>query len=314
MSFEGSRKRRHVIAGLAAVLVVCMAGAVLLLRRIDRIRGMESSQEVLYVPSPKIIRRMSLGYTGLLADVYWTRVVQYFGAKHRAHAMQYPLLGPLLDITVELDPHLIIAYQFGSTFLAQKPPEGAGEPDKAVALVERGIATNPNHWKLYYELGFLQYMERDDPAAAARAFDRGSTIPGSHPFLKILAAAMAQHAGEIQTARMLWTTTYETAQDPMIRENAFKHLRALKVDEDIAHLDALVAEYSKRTGRAPESWGALIQAGLIAGIPVDPLGHPYRLMSSGRIQVADPDALPFIRQGLPPSKKPELLPIEKPAP
>ena len=25
---------------------------------------------------------MSLGYDGLLADIYWTRAVQYFGSKH----------------------------------------------------------------------------------------------------------------------------------------------------------------------------------------------------------------------------------------
>ena len=41
-------------------------------------------QEMLYIPSPKIVKRLSLGYSGLLADVYWTRVVQYFGAKHQA--------------------------------------------------------------------------------------------------------------------------------------------------------------------------------------------------------------------------------------
>jgi hypothetical protein len=254
---------------------------------------------------------MSLGYNGLVADIYWTRAVQYFGFKHRTRAGQYQLLAPLLDITTELDPHLVIAYQFGSTFLAQKPPEGAGEPAKAVALVERGIQANPNTWQLYYELGFLQYMELQDPAAAAQAFDRGSKIPGAHPFLKILAAAMAQHAGQMETARLLWTATYETTEDQMIRANALKHLRALKVDDDVPKLEALVGEYKRRTGSQPAGWSELISAGLLRRIPVDPLGKPYKLMPDGRIEVADPDSLPFINHGLPPGKTPELLVVDK---
>jgi hypothetical protein len=304
-------KHRAITVTLATVLVVCMASAVLLLRHIDRMRSAATLEEVLYIPSPKILKRMSLGYNGLLADVYWTRAVQYFGWKHRAKAMQYQLLAPLLDITTELDPHLIVAYQFGAAFLGQKPPEGAGEPARAVALVERGIQANPGRWQLYYELGFLQYMELHDPAAAARAFVRGSQIPGSHPFLKVLAAAMAQHAGEVQTARILWTTTYETTEDNLIRANAVKHLRALKVDEDVPRLEALVADYKRRTGQQPASWMSLLKAGLLRGVPVDPLGQPYKLMPDGRIEVADPDSLPFINQGLPPGKKPEFLVTEK---
>ncbi|MBZ5567811.1 MAG: hypothetical protein LAN64_08165 [Acidobacteriia bacterium] len=296
--------RAAITVTLATVMGACLASAVLLLRRIDGMRSGGTLEEVLYIPSPKVLKRMSLGYNGLLADVYWTRAVQYFGAKHRARAMQYQLLAPLLDVTTELDPHLIVAYQFGSTFLAQKPPEGAGQPDKAVALVECGIRANPNRWQLYYELGFLQYMELHDPAAAARAFERGSKIPGAHPFLRVLAAAMAQHAGQIATARLLWTTTYETTEDSTIRANAFKHLRALKVDEDVPKLEELAAEFQRRSGRPASGWGELIDAGLLRGIPVDPLGKPYKLMSDGRIEVADPDSLPFINQGLPAGKKP----------
>jgi len=298
------KPRAAITVTLVTVLVASISGAVLLLRRIDTLRSGTTLEEVLYIPSPKILKRMSLGYNGLVADIYWTRAVQYFGAKHRARARQYQLLAPLLDITTELDPHLIVAYQFGSTFLAQKPPEGAGEPDKAVALVERGIQANPNRWQLYYELGFLQYMERHDPAAAALAFERGTQVPGAHPFLKVLAAAMAQHAGQLLTARMLWSTTYETTEDSMIRVNALKHLRALKVDEDVTRLEGFAGEYQRRSGRQPASWADLITAGLLRGIPLDPVGNAYKLMPDGRVQVADPDALPFINQGLPAGKKP----------
>lgn len=302
--------RRQVGLCLTSVMVVSLAASVVLLHKIDRMREGATLEEILYVPSPKALKVMSLGYTGLMADIYWTRAVQYFGEKHRARSNQYHLLAPLLDITTTLDPHLIVAYQFGSTFLAQQPPEGAGEPDKAVALIERGIRENPDTWQLYYELGFLQYLELHDEAAAARTLERGSQIPHAHPFLKILAASMAQHAGERELARMLWTTTYETTEDALIKQNAFKHLRALKVDDDVTRLESVVEQFKARTGRVPQGMMDLIQAGLLRGLPVDPLGHPYKIVD-GRIEVEDSNSLPFITKGLPPNVKPELLQLEK---
>ena len=303
--------RRTVTAALATILVLSTALSVLLLRRIDRLRSRATLQEVLYIPSPAVLKGMSLGYTGLLADVYWTRAVQYFGGHHHAKSQEYKLLQPLLDITTTLDPHLIAAYQFGSVFLAQKPPEGAGLPEKAVELVQRGIRENPDEWRLYYELGFLEYMELKDPRAAAQAFDDGSKVPHAHPFLKILAAAMAQHAGEEQMARMLWTATYETSSDPMIRANAVKHLTALRVDDEIQQLEGLVQQFRERSGRTPASFLEMISAGYLRRLPVDPAGHPYKLMPDGRVEVQSPEDLPFIRRGLPPGKEAPLLQITK---
>ncbi len=305
------RSRAGVTIALITVLLLSASLSVALLRRIDRLRSRATLEEVLYIPSPAVLKRMSLGYSGLLADIYWTRAVQYFGGHHHAKSQEYKLLEPLLDITTTLDPHLIVAYQFGSVFLAQKPPEGAGMPDKAVQLVQRGIRENPDEWRLYYELGFLEYMELQDPRAAAQAFENGSKVPHAHPFLKILAAAMAQHAGEEELARMLWTATYETSSDPMIRANAVKHLTALRVDHEVQQLETMVQQFRERTGRTPASFLEMISAGYLRRLPVDPAGHPYRLRPDGRVEVQSPEDRPFIRRGLPPGKEAPLLQITK---
>ncbi len=297
---------RKVTVATSLVMLFSLASSIFLLRRLDQVRTTATLDEVLYLNSPKWIKRLSLGYTGLLADIYWTRAVQYFGGKHvTAAAKDYRLLYPLLEITTELDPKLIVAYQFGANFLAPKPPDGAGQPEQAIALVEHGIKNNPDNWKLYYELGFVYYyMESKDYAKAAESFERGAKVPNAHPFLRILAAQMAQHAGEIQTSRMLWQTAYATTQDPMVRDNAIAHLRALQVDEDVAQLEKVVAAYQKSTGRLPSSMNALIGAGLLRGVPVDPVGKPYKLMPDGRIELRNPEDFSFVEKGLPPGYVP----------
>lgn len=299
-------RRANLVA--AAVLSFSMAGAMATLYAIDHMRRGTVAQGALYVRSSKALRRMSLGYTGLLADIYWTRAVQYFGKQHQGGTGDFRLLAPLLEVTTELDPKLLPAYEFGANFLAPKPPSGAGLPGAALALIQYGIEHNPGQWRLYYNLGFLYYTELKDYAHAADAFKQGAELPVTNPFMPILAARMAQHAGEFDTARMLWVTTYQNTQEEQIRQNAVQHLLALQVDEEVTRLEQVVERYREQRGRLPVTMGDLERAGFIRGTPADPKGHPYKLMPDGRIEVQDPQDIYFITKGLPPGAAPPQPP------
>ncbi len=305
---------RQVTVVFSLLLAGCAAASVLLLRRLDEVRTGTTLEEVLYISSPKALKKMSLGYDGLLADIYWTRAVQYFGSKHHEGSHHFDLLAPLLEITAILDPHLLVAYEYGANFLAPKPPNGGGMPERAIELEEFGIRNNPNEWRLYYNEGFIRYMELKDYAGAAAVFARGSRVPNAHPFLAILAGKMAEHAGDQQMARMMWSTTYQTTKDSTVRANAAAHLRALQVDEDVTNLEALTGRYRQQTGRFPFSFSELQAADLLRGTPVDPLGHTYKLMPDGRVEVRVPDDLPFIQKGTPPGyvapAAPKFLPAD----
>jgi tetratricopeptide (TPR) repeat protein len=297
-----ARQRTTVIA--AACLALSMVACVLLLRHIDEIRPKATIEDALYINSPKMVKRASLGFDGLMACIYWTRTVQYFGHRHFDRAHTYNELAPLLEITTTLDPHLFPAYQFGASFLAPKPPNGAGETERAIRLMEYGIEHNPDDWRLYYSLGFVYYTELKDYRNAAEVFERGSQVPNAHPFMKILAAQMATHAGDFATARMLWSATYDSSSEANIRQNALEHLRAIRVDEDVTNLQALVSQFGERTGRLPASIVELVVAEHLRGIPVDPDGNAYLLTAQGQVLVQNPDDFPFITKGMPAGYKP----------
>lgn len=298
------KQRRRTSWIAAALLAGSLAASMATLHHLDQMRPQGTLEDVLYITSPTVLKRASLGYDGLLADIYWTRTVQYFGAHHRGGGQSYALLAPLLEITTHLDPHLLVAYQFGASFLAPEPPQGAGVPERAIQLMEYGIQNNPDDWRLYYSLGFVYYMEVKDYSNAAEVFARGSKVPGAHPFMKVLAAQLAQHAGEFATARMLWDATYQSTHDRQIRKNAIEHLRSLRVDEDVIHLQQAVTTFGQRTGRVPASMAELAESEGWRGIPVDPDGHPYRLTPDGRVEVSDPENFEFVTRGLPPGYKP----------
>ena len=293
------RARVRTTAAFLLLAVLMMAASVSSLVRVVQLRENSTLAEVLFIPSAKTLKGMSLGYDGLLADIYWTRAVQYFGSRHLVAAKEYDLLDPLLNITVTLDPKLEVAYKFGAVFLAQKPPQGAGRPDLAVKLVERGIQQFPNDWHFYFHLGFINYIEKHDYIEAAEAFERGSRVPGAHPWLKVLAANMRQHGGDRQTARFLWQNVYDTNTDKMMRNNALEHIAALRYDEIIEQVQKRVQQAAEKLGRAPASWQEMVELGYLRGLPLDPKGRPLILMPDGRVQYSRPDDFPFVQEGLP---------------
>lgn len=291
------RRRVVIVACLTALLGII--GMVASAHRIYRVRPNDTLHDALFVSSPQAVKKLSLGYSGLLANIYWTRVVQYFGGKHQAGAEEYKALAPLLDITVTLDPHLIAAYQFGSIFLAQSPPDGAGDVEAAVNLIKRGIQANPDYWRLYYSLGYLEYYERHDLKAAAQAFDEGGQKPGAHEWMKTMAALMHANAGDSSTARYLWSRIYEETEDKNIKQNAYMRLASLKVDEEVPQLESAISQYRQKTGRWPASWGEMKSAGLFKSPPVDPAGEMYLLKPEGRVELANPKLFRFARYGRP---------------
>src|SRR4030095_15235032 len=83
-----------------------------------------ATQEVQWVRSPNVMRRLVLGFDSLAADIYWIRAVQYYGGTKlsKEEKKDYSFLFPLLDITTTLDPRFNIAYRFGAVLLSEGYP------------------------------------------------------------------------------------------------------------------------------------------------------------------------------------------------
>src|SRR5580693_2257470 len=274
---------------LLVVLVAGFTGIWRLQQRIDIQRdALHQEKDDLVLRSGPMLKAISLEYAPLMADLYWTRVVQYYGDKHARHDENFELLWPLLDVTTTLDPNLLVAYRFGSMFLSEGPPSGAGRPDLAIELIYRGIRANPEYWRFYEDLGFIYYFELHDYDKAASAFLEGSKRPGALPWIKVLAAKVSEQGDNAETSAFLWNEIYTSASDPQIKENAATHLELLKADADCKAIDTLADEFEKKESRRPASIQELVSAGLLKGIPTDPTGRAYLLDNDGKAQL-DPE-------------------------
>jgi hypothetical protein len=279
--------RRTILGGLFAIFLAAGFFCVWKLQvKIDGERSAEQlTKDELTLRSPAVMKKLSLEYAPLLGAIYWTRVVQYYGEKHRLHDQNIELLWPLLDITTTLDPHLLVAYRFGAIFLSDAPPRGAGKPDEAVKLLERGMQANPEYWRFYQDLGNVYYFDKKDYLKASQAFEAGSKYPGTPPWMKIMAAKIAAEGESLETSYALWMDIYQTTTDKDVRKNAEEHLRLVKAEMDLREIDRLAAEYEKKTHRRAGSISDLMQEGLLSGRPRDPEGFPYVLDESGHAAI-----------------------------
>jgi len=267
-------------------LIPGFVGVWRLQRGIDARRAaLNQEQDELVLRSGPMLRFMSLEYAPLLADLYWTRAVQYYGNNSAKDQVKLNLLWPLLDITTTLDPNLIPAYRFGSMFLAEPPPRGAGQPDRAIELLERGIKANPDFWRMYEDLGFVYYFNLKDYKKASEAFLEGSKNPNALPWMKLLAARVSEKGNERETSVFLWNDIYTSATDPQTKQNALTHLRLLRAEADREQLDLLAAQFEKRNKRPPANIREMVGEGLLPGAPVDPLGFAYVLDAKGKAQL-----------------------------
>ena len=269
----------------AFLLIVGFAGIWQLQRLIDRERSAASVEtDDLMLRSPRMWKRLSLEYAPLVGAIYWTRAVQYYGERHRLHQANLELLWPLLDIATTLDPHILPAYRFGSIFLGEKPPGGAGEPDRAIELLNRGIQANPEAWRLYQDLGNLYYFDLHDYPKAAAAFEEGSKNPQSFIWMKVMAAKIAAQGESPETSYFLWKQVYETAADPSIKKNAEEHLVLMQAELEMKSINQLADQFEKQTGRRATRINELVDAGLLKGLPRDPDGYPYVLGEGGKAE------------------------------
>jgi len=279
---------RATISGLAlaGALVIGLAAVWALQKKIDSGRdAVRLEQDDLILRSGSTVKKLSLEYAPLMGAIYWTRAVQYYGEKHRLHERGLDLLWPLLDIATTLDPNLLVTYHFGSMFLSDAQPRGAGRADLAVKLLERGIEANPDEWRLYQDLGNVYYFDVKDYLKAAAAFEEGSKNPNAFIWMKVMAAKIAGEGRSLDTSYFLWQQVFQSAPNKEIRQNAESHLRLLAVDLDLRTLDQFLDEYEKRTGKRATRMSELVEAGWLKKIPVDADGFPYVVGASGKAEL-----------------------------
>jgi len=240
----------------------------------ERLSGFDATgrgaKDLLYMPNGKYLKAVSLGHAPLLADFVYLWAIQYYSDYAQEDRYRYVehVFG---DVIAELDPRYIDPYWLGAVILTTE----AQDEEAGLRLLDRGFAKNPSAWILPYLAGWeCDRLEQFDRAAAY--FDLAAKAPGAPPDLFRLKAGMTARTGNLREAIARWQDVLaDPRNDEGARAIATRQIRTLTVRADVTDLDAAIAVYRARHGRAPRALDELIEAGIVSALPHDPDGNPY---------------------------------------
>lgn len=257
------------------------------------------------------LKGYALGSEGLLADWYWMKSLQYIGDKviktnrqmslDSMQDLNPRLLYPYLDNATDLDPQFINVYEYGATILP------AINEQEAVKLTQKGIANNPDNWRLYHYLGYI-YWRLKSYEKAAEVYAKGSQIAGAPDFMRSMAARMKSEGGNRETARAIYQQMFDEAQDAQSKENALLRLLQLNSLDERDAIQKVLDNFKLKNNRCTNNWKELFpyfklltdsegkQLKFDANLsPVDPKGFIYKLDSENcQPKLADDSTIPRI--------------------
>jgi len=235
-----------------------------------RSAGQPAIAPLLYLPSGRYLRVMSLGFDGIAADVLYLWSIQYY-SNYRIEDRYRYVEHIYRDIITDLDPHYMDAYLTGALIMVIE----AKQPESALRLLDKGIASNPAEWILAFEAGYVCYNDLHDYARAAAYFEKAIAVPDVHPIVRRFYAEMYDKAGDKRTSLKEWMSIEETADDDYVRAVAWNHVHDLKVDVDLTDLGSATRTFRARAGRFPAALADLARVGLLRHLPLDPEGRSY---------------------------------------
>jgi tetratricopeptide (TPR) repeat protein len=260
--------------------------------------GDDDDPDILLFSSPRLVKKMALGYDNLMADFYWMRTIQYYGRFDEAdrRKIRYKNLYTLLDITTTLDPYYLDAYRTGCFFLAAEDPLGADQPEEALKLLDKGLSYHPEEWQLLYDKGFIYYWHLQDFRTAGETWLQAAAITGAPDWLSGLAAASVTRGGDLAVAIALWQDRFLQSTRENEKETALNRLISFKVAQDFWGWQALAEKYREENGVYPESLQILAEKHGLRYSLADPLGTPYEYDSqTGEVSLNDDTEVHYLR-------------------
>lgn len=211
----------------------------------------------------RVVRAFSLGYSDLLADLYWMRAIQYYGRQKLAET-GFADLAPLLETAAELDHRFSIVYRYGAVFLSEPSPVGAGKPELGLALLEKGADRNPLEWRLRQEEGLFTFFYLNDPKRGSEILLRASKIPEAPGWMSALAAQVLSKGGELEAALSMWSIIHEQSEPGILRDNAGDQIKIMRSRILARDIQRAIQSYQERTGDTKSSLAQLRRAGVIS--------------------------------------------------
>lgn len=169
--------------------------------------SLQADKEPLLLP-PSQIEHFTFGHRELISDLLWLRAIQAFDfcggtfvsdervnyGKRTVNLCEKGWVFQMLDAATRISPRYRIIYTRGAVNLSVVVNDRLG----ARELYLRGMKAIPDHWGIFYQAGYHEIFEMNDPELGGKYVDRAGRLPGSPLWLPLLAAQLYNKAGQAE--------------------------------------------------------------------------------------------------------------------
>ena len=244
-------------------------------------------RDLLYLPSPEVLKLVSLGNPGLVADVLYLWSIQYYSRFRPEERFLY--LETIYDLITDLDPLYFDAYRIGALIMQIQT---GGDPDQLKMAVRRlfdkGLRNLPQSWMLAEAAAWDMFIRFRDRGAALHYAEIAAERPGAPARLKRIVGVWrdTENVWTVDDSIDYWRKAVAEAEDAYDRRMCMSHLFDATVLKDRQLLDRLLREHAAISGACAESWEEMIAAGLLHQVPADLTGSPYGIEPENCVIVA----------------------------
>jgi hypothetical protein len=259
------------------VILLCVAATCeISLRQIPREDPL--GRELLYLPSPEMLKIISLGNTGLAADVLYLWSIQYYSLFQPHERFLY--LETIYELITDLDPLYFDAYRIGALIMGiQVGGDQEALQRSSRQLLDKGVRNLPESWEIAEQAAWEMYMRYADRGAALHYAEIAAERPGAPARIKRMVGVWRdkERVWSDDDSIAYWRQAVDEARDSYERKMSLNHLYNAVFAKDKKALQPVLEQYKERFGSCREGWGGLIRARLIDRVPLDLSGNAYGL-------------------------------------
>lgn len=235
-----------------------------------------------YLPTGKVLRYTVGDQKALTAELAVLKVLFYFGSlveewQNRVSIPpEYYGMYRMIESAIKLDPYNMDAYYFAQAAFTWEI-DHASDVNRLLAY---GMKYRTWDWYLPFFKGFNEAFFLKDYEAAGVDMQKAADLSGSQLFTN-LSARYFYESGHNDLGITYLQSMIAKERDPKVKSAYVMRLRAL---ESIQVLEEALSTYQQQYGKTPDDLQALVESGLIEGLPLDPYGGHFYLDSTGKIR------------------------------
>jgi tetratricopeptide (TPR) repeat protein len=179
----------------------------------------------------------------------------------------------------ELDPQWRTVYTYGGLML--KVTEAY---EQSTEIFLRGAEQLPDDHFLLFSAGMNYYLYLDDPHRAYELIKEAAERPGAPGWYKGAARAFVVKTSQRKVAIRFLKEELDQTDDPELRESLVRHLASELHALRSENIEEARSAWETGTGDKLMNLQVLVESGLLASLPDDPLGGHWVIDKDGIVR------------------------------